>query len=211
MASAARRPDPMASTTVRFSLPPPAKGAFGFSMEQTFLAVSPDGLQVVFVASDPEGGRRLWLRPLATLEARPIAGTEGALSVFWSPDGRALGFFTEGKLKRIDLAGGAPVHVCDVQAGGGTSGSWGEGGRILFAPVQGEAIYRVPASGGVPEAVIRPDRARGETRACWPWFLPDGESYLFVVRSRDGAGRLMFAGPGIPPREVMPVGSAVQF
>ena len=202
---------PMASTTVRFSLPPPPNGGFGYSMEQTFLAVSPDGSQLVYAATEPEGGRRLWLRQLGALAARPIAGTEEAVSVFWSPDGQAIGFFSGSKLKRLDLPGGAPVTICEVAAGGGTSGTWGAGGEILFAPIQGEALYRVPASGGVPEALIRPDRARGETRVCWPWFLPDGARFLYVVRIRDGEGRLMFAEPGHPPRAVMPVDSVVQF
>ncbi len=202
---------PMASTTVRFSLAPPPNGGFGFSVEQTFLAVSPDGSQLVYSATEPEGGQRLWLRQLGALDARPIAGTEGAMSVFWSPDGQSIGFFSGSKLKRLDLPGGAPVTICEVAAGGGTSGTWGAGGEILFAPIQGEALYRVPASGGIPEALIRPDRARGETRVCWPWFLRDGARFLFVVRIRDGEGRLMFAEPGHPPRAVMPVDSVVQF
>jgi Tol biopolymer transport system component len=196
---------------VGFSLPPPPNGRFGFSVEQTFLAVSPDGSQLVYVATAPEGGQRLWLRPLATLDARPIAGTEGAASVFWSPDGRSIGFFAGTKLKRLDLASGTPVTICEALAGGGKSGTWGAGGQILFAPVQGEAIYRVSDSGGTPETLLRPDRARGETRYCWPWFLPDGERFLFVMRIVDGEGRLMLSEPGKSPRTVMPVESAVQY
>ena len=202
---------PASAPTVRFSLPPPRNGNFEFSVEQTFLAVSPDGSRLVYSATDPEGGQRLWLRPLAELEGRPIPGTEGAVSVFWSPDGRSIGFFTGSKLKRLDLSGSAPVTLCEVVAGGGKSGTWGAGGQILFAPVQGEAVFRVAASGGTPEALIRPDRARGETRVCWPWFLPDGVRFLFIVRIRDGEGRLMLAEPGKAPRTVMTVDSAVQF
>ena len=96
------------SPTVRFSVPPPASGGFAYSVEQTFLAVSPDGSQLVYVASAPEAGRRLWLRTLAALEAQPIPGTEGAVSVFWSPDGRSIGFFAGTKLKRLDLPGTSP-------------------------------------------------------------------------------------------------------
>ena len=201
----------MPSATVRFSIPPPPGGGFDFSVEQTFLAVSPDGSQLVYSATDPEGGQRLWHRPLGALYARPIAGTEGAGSVFWSPDGRSIGFFSGSKLKRLDLPAGAPVTICEVLAGGGKSGTWGRSGEILFAPVQGEAIYRVQVSGGTPEALIQPDRALGETRVCWPWFLPDGVHFLFVVRLRDGEGRLMFAEPGKPSRAVMAVDSVVQF
>jgi Tol biopolymer transport system component len=204
-------PAPKPAATVRFSIPPPPGGGFDFSVEQTFLAVSPDGSQLVYSATDSEGGQRLWLRPIGELEARPLAGTEGAASVFWSPDGRSIGFFSGLKLKRLDLSAGAPVTICEVQAGGGKSGTWGGSGEILFAPVQGEALYRVLASGGTPEALIRPDRAQRETRVCWPWFLPDGERFLFVVRIRDGEGRLMFVEPGKPPRAVMAVDSTVQF
>ena len=199
-----------AGPTVRFSIPPPPGGEFEFSVEQTFLAVSPDGSQLVYAATDSEGVERLWIRPISALEGRPVPGTEGAVSVFWSPDGRSIGFFSGSKLKRLDLPAGAPVAVCEVLAGGGKSGTWGADGIILFAPVQGEALYRVPASGGTPRPLIRPDRANGETRVCWPWFLPDGVRFLYVVRIRDGEGRLMLAEPGSSPRAVMPVDSAVQ-
>jgi serine/threonine-protein kinase len=195
--------------TVRFSIPPPPGGEFEFSVEQTFLAVSPDGSQLVYAATDSDGVERLWIRPLASLEARPIPGTEGAESVFWSPDGRSIGFFSGSKLKRLDLPAGAPVAIREVLAGGGKSGTWGKDGKILFAPVQGEALYRVPAAGGSPEPLIRPDRAKGEIRVCWPWFLPDGVRYLYVVRIRDGEGSLMLSEPGALPRAVMPVDSAV--
>jgi eukaryotic-like serine/threonine-protein kinase len=195
---------------IRFGLAPPEKGAFEYSIVGTFLAASPDGSRIGYVASDPQGGRRIWVRPLSALEARPIAGTEGASSLFWSPDGRLIGFFAGGKLKRVDLSGGAAVPICDVPGGGGM-GTWGRGGDILFSSVQSTAIYRVSSSGGEPAEVLRADPSRGEGRLAWPWFLPDGERFLYLLRLRGNAGTLMLAEPGKPPRALMAMLSAVQY
>jgi Tol biopolymer transport system component len=195
---------------IRFGLAPPEKGAFEYSIVGTFLAPSPDGSRIGYVASDPQGGRRIWVRPLSVLEARPIAGTEGASSLFWSPDGRLIGFFAGGKLKRVDLSGGAAVPICDVPGGGGM-GTWGRGGDILFSSVQSTAIYRVSSSGGEPAEVVRADPSRGEGRLAWPWFLPDGERFLYLLRLAGNAGSLMLAEPGKPPRALMAMLSAVQY
>ena len=130
--------------------------------------------------------------------------------MFWSPEGASLGFFVEKRLKRLDLPGGAPVTVCEDTGGGGRSGAWGRGGDILFSSVQGDAIYRVSASGGAAAAVLRPDAAAGETRVVWPWFLPDGERFLFYSRTADG-GRVMLAEPGRPPRLLLKAASMVQY
>ena len=195
---------------IRFTIAPPEGGSFFYEYESATVAVSPDGSRLAYIASDPKGGRRVWLRPLSGFEARPLAGTEGAVSLFWSPEGTSLGFFAESKLKRLDLPGGAPVTICDNAGGGGKSGTWGRGGDILFSSVQGDAIYRVSASGGAAAAVLRPDAAAGETRVVWPWFLPDGERFLFYARTAD-AGRVMLAEPGRPPRLVLKAASMVQY
>ncbi|HEX5854461.1 MAG TPA: serine/threonine-protein kinase, partial [Thermoanaerobaculia bacterium] len=197
---------------IRFSVVPPANGAFAYWLEASFLALSPDGSRLAYVAWDragdlnglrprvfATGGRHVWLRPLSALEARPLAGTQDASSVFWSPDGHSIAFFAEGKLKRLDLPTGSPVTICNVPAGVGRSGSWGRGGDILFASVQGEAIYRVSASGGAPVAALKSDPSRGEMRVAWPWFLPDGERFLYLLRLRE-SWNLMLAEPGKPAR-----------
>ena len=195
---------------IRFTIPPPEGGSFFYQFESATIAVSPDGSRLAYVASEPKGGRRVWLRPVSSQEAQPLAGTEGAVSVFWSPEGASLGFFVEKRLKRLDLPGGAPVTVCEDTGGGGKSGTWGRGGDILFSSVQGDAIYRVSASGGAAAAVLRPDAAAGETRVVWPWFLPDGERFLFYSRTADG-GRVMLAEPGRPPRLLLKAASMVQY
>ncbi|MEP6995649.1 MAG: protein kinase, partial [Acidobacteriota bacterium] len=211
--------------TVRFALAPPSGRAFFATFETTTCAISPDGFRIAYVTSpyassgarrgiaapDPQEGPAIWIRELSALEGRPAAGTEDATSLFWSPDGRSLGFFTPGKLKRIDLSGGTAVPICDVPAGGGKSGTWGAGGDILFTSVQGARLYRVAAAGGTPTSVIEPDPSRGETRINWPWFLPDGKRFLYNLRLRDGGGNLMLAEPGKAPRMIVSMSSVVQY
>jgi eukaryotic-like serine/threonine-protein kinase len=213
------------SRSVWFPLPPPSGRAFFSTYETTNVAISPDGSRIAYVTSpyatsaarrgiaapDPQEGPGIWIRDLSALEGKPVPGTDNASSLFWSPDGRSLGFFTPGKLKRIDLSGGTAVPICDVIAGGGKSGTWGAGGDILYSSVQGANLYRVAAAGGVPKGVIEPDPSRGETRVNWPWFLPDGKAFLYGARLRDGGGNLMLVEPGKASRVVGPMASAVQY
>ncbi|MGH8150213.1 MAG: TolB family protein [Steroidobacteraceae bacterium] len=103
-------------------------------------ALSPDGRQIVFVASG-DGASRLWLRSLASTTAQPLAGTEGATAPFWSPDSRSIGFFAGRALKRLDLGSGAPYTLAPAPRGVG--GTWNAAGVILFAPSGGS-----PLSGG---------------------------------------------------------------
>jgi Tol biopolymer transport system component len=202
---------PAAPAPVRFLLPPPPGGAFYQSAENVGVAISPDGSRVAFSARDASGTLRVWLRPVAALDATAVPGTNDATSLFWSPDGRSLAFFTGTKLRRIDLPGGAPVSICDVREGIGFAGSWGADGQILFSSIEGEAIYSVAASGGVPAAMLKRDSALGETRLNWPYFLPDGRRFLYLQRRRDASAHLMLAEAGKTPRDVMPVQSSVQY
>jgi serine/threonine protein kinase len=195
---------------IRFTVAPPPNGAFSYSLEGAFLAVSPDGSQLAYIASEPESDRRIYLRPLSSLEARPIPGTEGAKSLFWSPDGRTIGFFAETALKRVEPSGGAPVSICDITPGIGFSGTWGQGGDIVFGSVLGDAIYHVSASGGTPAVLLRPNRPR-EASVNWPWFLPDGKRFLYLSRDLNWEANLMLAEPGRSPAVVMPAASKVQY
>ena len=142
-------------------------------------ALSPDGRQIVFVASG-DGGPRLWLRSMAATTSQPLAGTEGATSPFWSPDSRSVGFFADVMVKRLDLGGGAP-RVLAFQ-GGFRGGTWNTDGVILFANAAG-SLLSVPASGG--QLVIL--KTGEQTRYGSPSFLPDGRHFLFFAQGASDA------------------------
>ena len=145
------------------------------------IALSPDGTRLAFVARDPAGKNLLWIRPLDSLTAQPLLGTENPSFPFWSPDGRSLGFFADGKLRRIDASGGPPQTLGEAPVPRG--GSWSREGVILFSPVVDGPLYRVSASGGLATAVTQLDKSRGESTHRWPYFLPDGRHFLYLVAS----------------------------
>jgi serine/threonine protein kinase len=138
-------------------------------------ALSPDGRQLVFAATS-SGVEKLWLRPLDQADAQPLAGTEGASFPFWRPDSRAVGFFADGKLKRLDLGGGGLLVLADAPFPLG--GTWNRDNVIVFSP-DNASIMRVAANGGTPVAATRLDAPRGSHRL--PAFLPDGRRFLFQV------------------------------
>jgi Tol biopolymer transport system component len=150
------------------------------------VALSPDGRRLAFVARDSSGQSHLWVRALDSYAVTPLPGTESSSFPFWSPDGRFVGFFADGKLKKIDASGGPPQVICDAPEARG--GSWSREGEIVFAPVVDGGLFRVSASGGVPSVLTKIDPARGETSHRWPFFLPDGRHYLYLVAN--------FASPG---------------
>ncbi|MDH4351284.1 MAG: hypothetical protein OEW56_09075, partial [Gemmatimonadota bacterium] len=141
--------------------------------------LSPDGRMVAFAVS-ASSGILLGVRDLSRDEIRTFAGTDDAGYPFWSPDGRQIGFFAGGKLKRVDVTGGAPVTICDAEVGKG--GTWRRDGTILFAPSYTSPLHRVSAEGGESVAVTQLDSTRNESSHRFPRFLPDEEHFLYVVR-----------------------------
>lgn len=133
---------------------------------------------MVFVATI-DGQSRLWLRHLNVTAAGPLRGTDGARYPFWSPDSRSIGFFAEGKLKRIDIDGGS-VQTLTIAAGG-RGGTWNRDGVILFAPLVGSAIFRVAAGGG--DAIAVTQLAPQQNAHRFPLFLPDGRHFLYYALS----------------------------
>jgi Tol biopolymer transport system component len=143
---------------------------------EEWVAISPDGRMLV------SGGLadkrwQLWLRPLDSLNARPLEGTEGAIYPFWSPDSKSIGFFAEGKLKRVDIAGGPAQTLANAREPRG--GAWGSNGTIIFTPALFGGLYRVPEKGG--EATPLTQLESGQRSHRFPWFLPDGRHFLFFV------------------------------
>jgi serine/threonine protein kinase/Tol biopolymer transport system component len=171
------------------------------------LALSPDGRQLAYVATT-EGQSRVWVRSLDGTAARMLPGTEGASFPFWNPEARAIGFFAEGKLKRVDLAGGPPQVLADAPNGRG--GTWNSEGVILFTPISAptqptSVVMRVSASGGTPVPVTR--LAPGESSHRWPQFLPDGRRFIFFsppgVARADTNGIFLGSLDGGEPRRVL--------
>jgi eukaryotic-like serine/threonine-protein kinase len=153
-------------------------------------AVSPDGTRIAFSARNLDDQIQLWVRPLDSLESFAIPGSIDAALPFWSPDGRSLGFFGDGKLKVAEASSSAsPVALADVDEPRG--GSWARDGSILFAPGYGIPILRVPASGGTPTPVTE---RRGREIHRWPAFLPDGRHFLYNVRVQGEENAVIYAG-----------------
>ena len=167
----------------RFSVLAPVKTMFTppGELSSAQMALSPDGRTLAFVANASGGRPLLWLRPLDSFDAVPLAGTEDALHPFWSPDGRAIGFFTPTSLKRVEASGGTPQRLCDAVAGRG--GSWSREGVIVFAHSSPTPLFRVPDTGGESQPATDFDAARGDDRHRYPSFLPDGKRFLFWSRS----------------------------
>jgi serine/threonine protein kinase len=150
------------------------------------LAVSPNGHTVVVVGRESERRNLLWIYEPGSQEATSIANTEGANFPFWSPDSRSLGFFADGRLKRVDITGGPVQTLCEAPNGRG--GTWNQDGVILFTPSGqlGTGLYRIAASGGTPTQITFPDREHGEDSHRWPVFLPDGIHYLYLAMDLSG-------------------------
>ncbi len=175
------RESPLEPRPIRFSVFPPEQTTHGGGPAAPQAALSPDGRYLAFVATTLDRTSQLWVRPLDSLAAQKLAGTEDASFPFWSPDSRFLGFFTPGKLKKIDAFGGPPQALCDAPEGNG--GTWNRDGVIVFAPNRVGALARVSATGGVPADVTALDRSRQETGHLWPQFLPDGRHFLYLALS----------------------------
>jgi len=169
-----------ASQIVHSSVLPPGQAVF--DSNDGPMALSPDGRLLAFVVRTPEGERMLWVRPLDSGSAQLLPGTEDAFAPFWSPDSRSLGFFADGKLKKIDASGGivdtlySPVYL-------GRGGTWNQDGIILFDSGFNKGIQRIPSTGGASTPVNALNENLGEIEHKWPFFLPDGNHFLYLAKT----------------------------
>ncbi|HWS90074.1 MAG TPA: protein kinase [Pyrinomonadaceae bacterium] len=200
-----RAPQEATAAAARFLIAPPGKGqVIGAPL------ISPDGRRVILVVRDTAGRQSLWLRPLDSLDAQQLAGTEAGDQPFWSPDGRSIGFIAAGKLKRLDVSGGPTQTLSDAV---GVGGAWNRDGVIVFSRSPTEGLYRIPAAGGTPEPLTTLDKSRDEYVHAWPHFLPDGRHFLYVAGTSPPEKSAVFLGSldSKQTRLLIDVGSSVSY
>lgn len=163
---------------VQLSFTPPADLLFNDGQPDA-AAISPDGEKIAFSANTADGKWQLFVKHLDTGEVQPLPGSDDPLEPFWSPDSRSVAFGSQGKLKRIDLAGGAAQVLCDSARM--TGGAWNKNGVIVFGSDYGSVLYKVPASGGEPKpATVKLD-GEADFGHTGPSFLPDDKHFLFRI------------------------------
>jgi serine/threonine protein kinase len=181
-----RQRGPASAAPVRFLIHPPENSYINATGRA---AVSPDGRHLTFVAPGSNGKDVLWVRSFDSLAARSLAGTEGALFPFWSPDSRWIGFFANrSTLRKIDVTGGPPISVASALAGNG--GTWSRDGVIVFGTGATRLLYRVSAAGGKVVSLTKRENAVTVGRLA-PYFLPDGNHYLYEG-PQSGAGHAIY-------------------
>ena len=183
---------------LRLQINPPDGGQFDrLGAFSPSLALSPDGRTAVFGAT-VDGKRALWLRSLDDTKARPLSGTQNATWPFWSPDGKSIAFFSQGKLWRIDIAGGNPFAICDLTRIMG--GVWAPDGRILVG-IFGGTLALVPASGGTLSPLTALDMSMGDRAHVWPQLLPGGHFLYWAASSKPEHNGVVYAASFEKPNE----------
>jgi eukaryotic-like serine/threonine-protein kinase len=209
----------VAQRPVRASIEDPA--AFDFApVVDGAPVLSPDGQLMAFLARKKHSvraaggtgiGNVIVLRRMSTGEVGPIPGTDSAIFPFWSPDGQFLGFFAEGKLRKVPVAGGPPQVLCDAPDGRG--GAWSQRGTIVFAPRITGPLEAVSDGGGTPVQITAENKQDSSFTNRNPYFLPDGQHFLFLQRGgRDSVGSVYIGSlAGGPPKQLLPAGSNVAY
>ena len=185
---------PAEGPPVRFTIGPPEKELFDPSA--AFLTVSPDGTKLAFIATGPSGSPQLWIRPLDSLAAQPLPGTDRAIQPFWSADSRFLAFYAGGNLKKIAVSGG-PAQTLTAGFSGISAGAWSGEGVVLFTTLglgTLPTIQRVSAAGGAVTPVTTLDASRQENAHLFPHFLPDGKHFLYFARSTKTENNAIYVG-----------------
>lgn len=177
------QPAPVATRVSRLELAPAGEAALSLVDAQRHIAISPDGLHVVYVGS---GSRSLYARAIDSLEPVELY-RRFPRGPFFSPDGQWLGFTDGGQIKKVAIGGGPVTSIAAIDAPTGRGAAWGQDGTIVFGTTNGRTgLLRVSENGGVPEVLTRPDPSRGEADHFWPEWLPDGRAVLFTIAARSG-------------------------
>jgi Tol biopolymer transport system component len=178
----ATRPLPEEQPQVLAYIPPPVDTSYrDLGYDLGLVVVSPDGKQLAFTAEDKSDVTKLWVRPLSSNEAKPIAGTDGAAGPFWSPDSQSVAFFAGNKLQTVELDDGNIQILADSQCD--LRGAWSKTGTILFTPECSSPLSEISSSGGSAHPVGKLDD--GELRETYPTFLPGGRNFLYVSFAKD--------------------------
>ena len=176
----------VAPRQTRFEIAPPPELATVGSTR-----ISPDGRHLAYRGVDSTGNAQIWLRPMDSVEARPIAGTEGAKGdsrPMWSPDSRYVAFFVGGKLKKVPVAGGPAQTICDAD---GYDGSWSAKGEILYDGSGTAPLMRVSAAGGIAKPEVSLNDLEGVIGLGWPEFLRDGEHFIYLAETPEEGNLVM--------------------
>jgi Tol biopolymer transport system component len=174
---------------MRFTIPPPENTSFSsLALNTNAFAnsgvVSPDGTRIVFAAGRPKGKSQLWLRSFDSLSAKPLADTDDAAFPFWSFDSRQVAFFSQGRLRKIDVATGSVQSLASLDAPI-RGGAWSRRGELVFGVQGSPDLYRVSDQGGQPRRVEGPPTlANDATMSAWPSFLPDGRHFVYAAFPR---------------------------
>jgi serine/threonine protein kinase/Tol biopolymer transport system component len=198
------RDTPAETRLISTSIMPPEKTEFDFAGRYNPPALSPDGRRIVFGVRGADGKTQLWMRPLDSPAAQPLAGTEGAALPFWSPNNRSIAFFADGKLKRIDVAGGPALTLTDAPNPYG--GSWSPQDVIVYAEGNGP-LQQMAAGGGAPKPATTLKLAHDYAHR-FPWFLPDGRHFLFTGQVQANSSDATLRIGALDSQEVKTIGPA---
>jgi eukaryotic-like serine/threonine-protein kinase len=166
----------------RFTIVPAAAQALNTNAPDRAVTISPDGSHIVYRGGAGNAGAgQMFVRAIDQLEARPVAGISGFRDPFISPDSRWIGFFALNELRKVSITGGPSILLCRPQ-GGPRGASWGPDDTIIFATGDtNTGLMSVPAAGGEPKVLTKPDPAHGEADHAFPFILPGGAAVLFTI------------------------------